>query len=182
VSGDEPAVTRSSLRPLRRTEIPAVRRLVQLYIYDLVGERWGVEADGTFGSRAWHRRFWARRGRHHFVIRVGRKLAGFALVCDRAHFAGAGVQEIAEFFVLRTYRRRGVGTDAALRLFGRFPGRWEIAELTWNVAARRFWRPLIRRCAVGAVVEHTHRHGDLGFFVQHFVTTRESSRNARRRA
>jgi predicted acetyltransferase len=158
-----------------------VRRLVQLYIYDLGGDRWDVGADGTFGSRAWHRRFWTRRGRHHFVILMGQKLAGFALVCDRAHFAGAGVREIGEFFVLRKYRRRGVGTDAALTLFGRFPGRWELAELTWNVAARRFWRRLIRRCAAGGAVERRRRHGDLPFFVQHFATTQESLRNARRR-
>jgi predicted acetyltransferase len=161
---------RVSVRSIRRREVAAVRRLVQLYIYDLGGERWGVEPDGTFGSPGWHRRFWTRRGRHHFVIRVGGRLAGFALVSERAHFAGAGVREISEFFVLRCYRRRGVGTHAARRLFARFPGRWELAVLTWNVGARRFWRGLVRRCAVGAVAERRRRHGDLAFFVQHFAT------------
>ena len=96
-------MARLTLRPLRRADAPAVRRLVQLYIYDLVGEHWGVEADGTFGSRAWHRRFWSRRGRHHFVIRVDGKLAGFALVRDGATFETADdAHEISEFFVLRT--------------------------------------------------------------------------------
>src|SRR5437016_6997803 len=66
---------------------------------------------------AWHRRFWTRRGRHHFVILVGTKAAGFALVRDRAHFAGAGVREVSEFFVLRKYRRGGVGSYAAHTLF-----------------------------------------------------------------
>ena len=162
-----------SLRSPRRKDLTALRHLVQLYLYDLGGDRWGVEADGTFGSRAWHRRFWTRRGRHHFVIRVDGRLAGFALVADRAHFAGHGVREISEFFVLRKYRRRGVGTRAARVIFARFPGRWELAELTWNVAARRFWRHLIRRFAVGGVVERRRRHGDLSFFVQHFATAPE---------
>jgi predicted acetyltransferase len=157
----------------------AVRRLVQLYLYDLGGDRWGVEPDGTFGSPAWHKRFWARHGRHHFVIRVDGRLAGFALVTDRAHFAGDGVREISEFFVLHKYRRRGVGTRAARMLFARFPGRWEVAELVWNVAAQRFWRRVIGRCAVGGVVERRRRHGDLSFFVQHFVTTKlQGSRGA----
>lgn len=158
------------LRPVGRMERRALRRLVQLYIYDLGGDRWDVETDGTFGSRAWHRRFWRGRGRHHFVILVGGTLAGFALVCDRAHFAGAGVQEISEFFVLRKYRRRGVGTRAARLLFARFPGRWEVSELVWNLAARRFWRQVIRRCAVGRVVERRRRHGALSYVVQHFTT------------
>jgi len=166
-------VTRVSLRPIDRRDLAAVRRLVQLYIYDLGGERWDVNADGTFGSPAWHRRFWVRRGKHHFVIRVGGRLAGFALGSNRSHYAGTGVREISEFFVLRKYRRRGVGTHAARMLFERFPGRWELAELTWNVAARRFWRRLIKRCAVGGVVERRRRHGDLNFFLQHFETTKE---------
>jgi predicted acetyltransferase len=154
---------------------------VQLYIYDLGGDRWDVESDGTFGSPAWHRRFWTWRGRHHFVLLVDGRLAGFALVSDRAHFAGAGVRAISEF-VLRKYRRRGIGTRAARILLASFPGRWELAELTWNVPARRFWRRLIRHCAVGGVVERRRRHGDLGFFVQHFATAREEAPSSRTRS
>jgi predicted acetyltransferase len=159
-----------TVRPLRRREVPAVRQLVQLYIYDLGGARWGVAHDGTFGSADWHRRFWRRRGRHHFVFRVGGRLAGFALVSERAQFAGAGRREISEFFVLRRYRRRGVGSRAARALFRRFPGRWELAELSWNVAAQRFWRGLLARYAVGPVRERRRRHDDLTFVVQEFET------------
>ena len=70
----------------------------------------------------------------------------------------------------------GVGTRVARALLARFPGRWEIAELTWNVRARRFWRRVIRRCAVGRVEERRHRHGDLAFFVQHFETAAPTRR------
>ena len=164
-----------TVRSIRRKDLASVRRLLQLYIYDLVGERWGVEADGTYGSRRWHRRFWSRRGAHHFVIRVDGRLAGFALVCERAGFAGPGVRAIGEFFVLRSHRRHGVGTRAAHTLFARFPGRWEVAELSWNVGAQRFWRPLIRRCAVDGVVERRRRQGDLVFVVQHFATAKGRS-------
>jgi len=159
---------RWNIRPIRPGERSAVRRLVQLYLYDLGGDRWRVEVDGTFAPASWHKRFWARRGKHHFVIRVDGRLAGFALVNDRAQFAGDGVREIGEFFVLRRYRRRGLGTCAAEALFARFPGRWEVAELLWNVAARRFWRRVITRCASGEIVERRRRHGDLSFYVQNF--------------
>jgi len=106
------------LRALRRRDVATLRRLLQLYIYDLGGEQWDVEADGTFGSR------------------------GFALVGDQAPRGDAGVREISEFFVLRKYRRRGVGSYVARTLFSRFAGRWEVAELAWNVLAQRFWRAL----------------------------------------
>ncbi len=131
-------MTRVSVRSIRRNDLTSLRRLVQLYLYDLGGSHWNVEANGTFGGPAWHRYFWRRRGRRHFVILVGGRLAGFALVSDHAHFAGKGVREINDFFVLRRYRDRGVGIYVARMLFARFPGRWEVSEITWNVAARRF--------------------------------------------
>lgn len=146
-----------------------VRRLIELYLYDLGGDRWGVEPNGRFAPSAWHRRFWRRRGSHHFVLRVDGRPAGFALVRERADFAGAGVREISEFFVLRKYRRRGVGTRAARALFARFPGPWEIAVLAWN-PARRFWRDLIRRVAAGRVAASRRRLHDLPFVVWHFET------------
>jgi predicted acetyltransferase len=185
---------RLSLRPVRgRGDVAVVSRLAQLYLYDLGGHRWRVTADGTFGDPGWHRRFWARRGRHHFVIRVDGHLAGFAVVDERAHFAGAGTREIAEFFVLRRYRRRGVGGRVARALFARFPGRWELAELVWNTGAQRFWWGLIRALARGPAREHRRRHGDNTFLVQHFEVSgrrrsaprrpaagRRASRTARR--
>ena len=161
---------RVTVRRVRSADAPALRQLIQLYLYDLAGDRWPVRRDGTFFSPGWHRRFWSPRERHRFVLRTGGELAGFALVRDRAQFAGVSAREISEFFVLRKYRRRGVGTRAARALFARFPGRWEVAELAWNIAAQRFWRRVIRRCARGAVVERRHRHGDLRFVVQEFET------------
>jgi predicted acetyltransferase len=170
-----------TLRPVRPREVQAVRWLIQLYIYDLGGARWDVERNGAFAPASWHRRFWRGRGRHLFVLRVRGRLAGFVLVRDRAHFAGRAAREIGEFFVLQKYRRQGVGTRAALAVFTRFPGRWELAELSWNVGAQRFWRRVIRRVAVGGVSERRRRHGDLAFVVQHFETPVPRVRSGERR-
>jgi predicted acetyltransferase len=168
-------VTRFTLRPVRRADVAIVRRLVPLYLYELVGHRFGVEKDGSFASPAWHRGFWRRRGGHHYLMRLNGRPAGFALVRERANFAGDGVREISEFFVLRAYRRRGLGTRAARALLARFPGRWELAVLTWN-PARAFWRRVVGRVAVGPVVTSRRRHDGLPFAVTHFET-----RRARRR-
>lgn len=165
-----------TLRRIRRSEVGAVRWLIQLYIYDLGGAYWDVERNGAFAPAVWHRHFWRGPGRHLFVMRVGGRLAGFALVRDRAQFAGTGTREIGEFFVLHKYRRRGVGTRAARALFKEFPGRWELSELSWNVAAQRFWRRLIRRVAPGGYTERRRRRGDLINVVQHFDTVPAASR------
>lgn len=50
---------------------------------------------------------------------------------------------MAEFFVLRRYRQRGIGRRAVFALFDRFRGKWEISELPRNEPAIRFWRRVI---------------------------------------
>jgi predicted acetyltransferase len=65
------------------------------------------------------------------------KLAGFALVKRGAAW------DMAEFFVLRGYRRRRIGTDAAHQVWRRFPGRWEVRGIESNRPAWRFWERAI---------------------------------------
>jgi predicted acetyltransferase len=96
-------------------------------------------------------------------------LAGFALVRDEAWLAGAGTREVSEFFVLRRYRRRGVGEHVTRRLFDRFPGRWEVVQLASNLDAQAFWRAVIGRYTGGAFEDDERRteHGTRR--VQHFT-------------
>ena len=51
--------------------------------------------------------------------------------------------DMAEFFVMRKYRRSRVGTEAARILFRPFPGSWEVRQLEANVAGSAFWRSAI---------------------------------------
>lgn len=171
-----------TLRRVGRRDVPIVKRLLPLYIYDLVGERWGVERDGSYAPPAWHRQFWRRDGRYHFVVRVDGRPAGFALVRELPAVGGLPAREMAEFFVLRLYRRRGIGTRVARALFARFPGRWELSVLTWNVTARPFWRRLIRRVAVGRLSTRARRKGDLTSMVWHFQTATRRTRSDGRRS
>jgi len=47
--------------------------------------------------------------------------------------------DVAEFFVIRGARGRGVGAAAAHALLTAFPGRWEIRVSQTNILAKRFW-------------------------------------------
>ena len=175
-------MARVTIRRVGRRDVAIIRRLVQLYIYDLVGERWGVERDGTYAPRAWHRQFWRRDDRHHFVVRVRGRPAGFALVRELPAVGSLRTREMTEFFVLRTYRRRGIGTRVARALFARFPGRWELSVLTWNLTARPFWRRVIRRIAIGRITTHARRKADLTSVVWHFETAGRRRRSDGRRS
>ena len=125
---------------------PVLRRLMQLYLYDFAAiEDWDLGDDGLYGDARRIEGFWRDPRRRSFLVRVDGKLAGFAILREEAHFAGEGTREISEFFVLRRYRRRGVGEEVARATFDAFPGRWEVAGAARNVEAQAFWRAVIGR-------------------------------------
>jgi predicted acetyltransferase len=122
---------------VQQSERGVVRRLMEFYAYDwseLDGR--DVDEHGEFGY-PWLDHYWTEANRHAFLIRVDGKLAGFALVRQEQR------TEMAEFFILRGYRRRGAGAASAAKLFRRFPGPWEVTQRLTNPAATAFWRTAI---------------------------------------
>jgi predicted acetyltransferase len=80
-----------------------------------------------------------------YVFVVDGARAGFAIVARApCPVVTSYIQfRMAEFFVLRAYRRRGIGRRAAFVLFDRYPGRWELCEAAGNDGALAFWRAAI---------------------------------------
>jgi predicted acetyltransferase len=114
-----------------------VGRLLELYQYDFSEFVDGdLDAHGVYGYQFLDN-YWTEPERHPFLFRVGGKWAGFALVR-----AGAP-HDMAEFFVMRKYRRHGVGIVAARELFARFPGDWQVRQMATNAPATSFWRRAI---------------------------------------
>jgi predicted acetyltransferase len=165
------------LTPALASDEERLSALFQLYAYDFseilamdVGEdgRFVVPPIGAYleGPR-----------RHAFLIRVGGKLAGFALIEQRSRLTGdEGVNDVSEFFVMRRYRREGVGARAAAWLFERFPGPWEVREKAENVAATAFWRRAIGAYTGGRfdeiTVDDATWHGPVQRFDSRTATAR----------
>lgn len=118
-----------------------------------------VNQHGLYAYR-WLDHYWTGRGRYPFLITVGGKIAGFALVSDRSDLGGDNVpHSIAEFFVLRKYRGKGVGKDAARKIFSALPsGKWVITQTLTNTAAQRFWRAVIGEFTNGCFSEYQDSH------------------------
>jgi predicted acetyltransferase len=68
---------------------------------------------------------------------------GFAMVARETHASRLADFRMAEFFVVSSHRRRGVGRSAVRLIFDRFAGRWEILEDSRNPAAVSFWRSVV---------------------------------------
>jgi predicted acetyltransferase len=161
---------RVEVTPARPEEVPLLRRLMQLYLYDLAAiDGWEVADDGTYGSAEQIERFWTGADRHAFVARVDGRVAGFALVRRGAQVTSdPDTHEISEFFVLRRHRRRAVGEQVARQVFDRFPGRWEVMEMASNADAQAFWRAVIGRYTGGHFEDFDWQRGRLAYRVQRF--------------
>jgi predicted acetyltransferase len=118
---------------------PMVENLWQLYRHDLSEFRGSMpDRHGLFGPGRLPDHFSGDPDRAQYVVELDDGPAGFTLVRGLAE----PPLRIAEFFVVRAARRRGVGRAAALELLARHPGRWEIAFQEENPKAARFWRRL----------------------------------------
>ncbi|HEY2154099.1 MAG TPA: GNAT family N-acetyltransferase [Isosphaeraceae bacterium] len=141
-------------------DAPTIANLLQLYLHDFT-EFDGHDADDS-GRFAYDdlAPYWTEPDRRAFLIRADGRLAGFVLVDREAPLSGPGAcWSIAEFFVMRKYRRRGIGARAAAEVFRRLPGRWEVSQIAANTPAQVFWRAAIARCTGGRYTE-TFVEGD----------------------
>ena len=147
---------RLDVDPGRPDERDIVANLMQFYLYDVsefddegadVDER-GRVPDYADLDAYFHRADW-----HAFLFRVAGTLAGFALVRRLDRPGSEPTWGMAEFFVLRRYRRYGLGRQAAVALFDRFPGRWEVGEIHANTGAIAFWRRVIAEYTAGRYSE-----------------------------
>jgi predicted acetyltransferase len=92
------------------------------------------------------------------VIVKDEQTAGFALIVrpPPAPQATPAIDfRLSEFFVLRNFRRLGIGRDAATLIFNRFAGQWEVTEYARNAGAVNFWRQVIRAYTRGAYAERS---------------------------
>jgi len=82
---------------------------------------------------------------HPLVIASSAHPVGFAMVARGGPRADGRTVDyrMAEFFVARTHRGRGIGRSAVQLILDRFAGRWEIVEYLRNPGAVTFWRRVV---------------------------------------
>ena len=140
------------LIPATPEQQPIVANLLELYVHDF-SEFHQIELgdDARFGYPDLLL-YWSESTRHPFLINIDGKLAGLAFVRKGSRVSGdQNVWDMAEFFVLRGYRRRGTGTRIAHEVWRRFPGQWEVRVMQANVSAHQFWQQAISAFTDNAV-------------------------------
>ena len=131
-----------------------LENLMHLYLYDFSEyTNDDVDPQGRFVD-AYLERYWQEPGRYPLLLQIDGRHAGFVLVRDLPDPAtGENVHSIAEFFVLKKYRRQKIGKQMAYQTFDRFPGKWHVAQIEENLPARHFWRAIIAEYTGGQYEE-----------------------------
>jgi predicted acetyltransferase len=62
---------------------------------------------------------------------------------------------MADFFIARAWRRRGIGAQAVRLILDRFEGAWLITEYSRNEPAVQFWRTVVGGYTTGRYQERT---------------------------
>lgn len=138
------SITHLEVVPSKPEQQPILANLLELYAHDF-SEFIDIAlgADGRFGYKDLPL-YWSEADRYPFLINVDGKLAGFVLMKRGSEVSGnEKVWDMAEFFVLRGYRRHGIGTEVARQIWKQFPGHWEVRVMQSNHSAHQFWERAI---------------------------------------
>jgi predicted acetyltransferase len=127
-----------------REYIRVFENLMQFYIYDFSEfVELDVKEDGLFEPYSSLREYWEEENeRFPYFIKEDEKYLGFVLVryitlSDRSYFS------MAEFFIMRRYRKMGIGRSIAEQVFNLHKGQWEIYQKESNKPAQDFWNKII---------------------------------------
>lgn len=132
-----------SLKEIKQESRHVLENIFQYYIYDMSEYmEWSPNEEGKFAyNPSSLDAYWEADDHIPYFIYVGAELAGFALI--RRYPSDTSTYDVAQFFVLRKFKGKGVGKKALALIVKSFPGQWQIRVLIENVAALNFWQSAV---------------------------------------
>lgn len=133
-----------------REQKEILAHLLELYQYDF-SEYDGMDVNpcGLYGY-PYLEYYWTEKNRFAYFIKVDGRLAGFAMVCGHCYVSKEkDTLFMSEFFVMKKYRKQGVGKRAACEVLKLHPGRWELTIHPNNQGAHTFWKKVTDSAAAG---------------------------------
>jgi len=148
-----------------------LENLFQLYVHDFSSfVPMDVGDDGRFEvtlADAW----WTEDDHHAYLVHEDGTLRGFALVRRGSRVTDdRAPMDVAELFVVRAGRGRGLGAKVVQTLFDAFPGRWEVRVRNGNAPALAFWTSVVSDEADGEVERLPHSASGVPWTVFRFAT------------
>jgi len=145
------------LRSAKQHEKNLLEDLMQDYLQEFsVFTEVESNPDGTF-LYPYLDFYWQDPARVPFLFRVDGDIVGFALVRNEMEpVSGQPLSHVAEFYVVPSLRRSGLGRAAVNKLLDLFPGNWIVEVLESNTNGNAFWQPVISDYTRGMFEQSSH--------------------------
>ncbi|MBU5312201.1 GNAT family N-acetyltransferase [Tissierella carlieri] len=140
--------------------------LMQFYFYDFSEfVKCDVEDNGLYRAYEYLDDYWNEENhRFPYLVKRDGKYIGFVLVRLIESEEG-NYFSIAEFFIMKKYRRKGIGQAVANKIFDLHRGQWEVFQIETNNPAQAFWHKTIDEYTKGRFKERSEN----GKKIQEFV-------------
>lgn len=142
------------LIPATLVDYPTIQNMGRFYVYDMSEYMgWDIPDDGLYECIDF-RKYWEINDAYPFLIRYRHELVGFVIV-DKKGSEETIDFNMAQFFILRKFKNKGIGEYVAHRCFDQFKGTWEVMVIPGNEGAYRFWRKIITKYIHHNFIEYT---------------------------
>ena len=141
--------------------------LMQFYFYDFSEyTNDDINNDGRYEEYPYLALYWKeKKSRFPYLVKVNGNHAGFVLVrCHDVHNETTTFS-IAEFFIMKKYRRMGIGKQVAWQIFDWHQGKWEVTQMKKNKLAQAFWLNIINAYTKGAFTDEMEESSRKQIFI-----------------
>ena len=130
--------------PASLEQAPIVAQLYELYTYEMTDlADFDINDNGYFGYDELPL-YWKDSNRHPYLVLVNKKLAGFVLIQNGSPIEiEPDIWDVAEFFIMRKYRKKGVGQFVIQQIWRELKGQWQVRVWDNNKTAYVFWETVI---------------------------------------
>lgn len=133
--------------------------LARFYAYEISEfvphkKNWEQSQDGLHDLGIDFEKYWEKENCFPFLVRYQGEWVGFMIV-DKEGSNSETDFNMAQFFVLRRFKSKGIGRYMAYYCFNHFQGEWEITVMPGNEGAYRFWRTILKQYTNNNLEEST---------------------------
>jgi len=117
-----------------------IAQLYELYTYEMTDlADFDINDNGFYGYDDLPL-YWQDKDKYPYLIWVNKKLAGFALIQKGSPIEHhPDIWDVAEFFIMRKFRGKGLGEYVAHHLWTLHSGHWQVRVWNNNKVAHAFW-------------------------------------------
>lgn len=151
-------------------QAPVIAQLYELYTYEMTDlADFDINDNGYYGYSDLPL-YWQDPNKHPYLIWVNQKLAGFVLLQKGSPIEeNPDIWDIAEFFIMRKFRKQGIGKFVAKSIWINYKGLWQIRVWDNNITAHNFWDNVIKEFVHESVIpDECEYQGHQGLLVYKF--------------